>query len=435
MQPVELHKMNSDYSKTTKATQNEGGSTANQKVLKLVYTIIFAVLIYLDYYNHDSFMDFSVSLITQMQISLGPVYGKIGYFISYGVIFLPAFYLIYRVIHPRCYAENQYYIQLIVLAVVATLILKAAYGRGRPEFVGQNVIAYDCCCDYGMPSGHSSFALTGFHILAFALAFGVSSREKSLGTGLLQLACYVGAILVGWSRLQLGAHALNQVVYGFLLSGFVILIWTWRVFKRTLKLLSLGKTSLAVGSLFWLATIFAYFWLVKKDIESEPSPRWKYWTKCPNCSGTFKYEQITTTTAITGLGTLVLGYAINFKISRSDRHKLNERSAGLFFKRLGAVLIVLLFTGVISLGVSALFVGQVPDNLYGKAYLKAILLFVALNILCAMLSGGLAWVFASLGLAVEADFYREDEDGLGYDGTSTSKDRFNRLDVTDGSYR
>ena len=414
--------------KKNQSNQNKG-TTASSLTLKLAYTFIFATLIYLDYHHHDTFMAVSVSTITEMQAFLGPFYAKVAVFISEGVFLLPALFLVYKVVNPRSFSENQYYFQLVNLCLVATLVLKGAYERGRPLLIGEEIVPYDCCCDYGMPSGHSSSSMTGFHVIAFSLSFGVTSRNQSLLTRLLQLVCYATAILIGWSRLELGVHSLNQVLYGFLLSGFIIIIWSYKVHKRALRALSIKKTALATGGLFLVFSTLAYFLIVNMNVGSEPSPKWKYWTKCPECNGTFKYEQIKSTAGITCLGSLAIGYFINFNASRAYRYKIHQKSVPLCLKRFCVVVILFVLSRGVFLGAESVFHRLLPKGLYEKAFFNAIMEFVFRNTICVMQSGGLAWVFGSLGLAVEADFYSE-WDEFGFDGSTASGETFTMLDAS-----
>jgi undecaprenyl-diphosphatase len=87
------------------------------------------------------------------------------------------------------------------IAGITTKSLKILIGRGRPEDV-QNLMMYGAD-SYAFPSGHTT--------LAFAMAIALAhTRDRAVERYYL----YTLAVLVGISRIYLGAHYVSDVIAG-----------------------------------------------------------------------------------------------------------------------------------------------------------------------------------------------------------------------------
>ena len=91
------------------------------------------------------------------------------------------------------------------------------YHQARPFWVEEDIEAYGCCTSFGNPSGHSATAMGFFLILYLDYVNSVKSGHFAhpvckVTFGILTI-CF--AIAIGYSRLFLGQHTLNQVVYGW----------------------------------------------------------------------------------------------------------------------------------------------------------------------------------------------------------------------------
>jgi membrane-associated phospholipid phosphatase len=84
-------------------------------------------------------------------------------------------------------------------------LLKLAFHRPRPE------LAFVHLETYSFPSGHAAVSTATFTTIAFLLG----RRYRSLRARLLiALGATVAIVLVGFSRLYLGAHYLSDVLGG-----------------------------------------------------------------------------------------------------------------------------------------------------------------------------------------------------------------------------
>ena len=91
----------------------------------------------------------------------------------------------------------------------------------------EDVQAWECACDYGLPSGHSSIAIVNSYIAADAIMTSLKKKYKSQKKGGLnpeqveskfawiRIVGWVIAFFIGFSRIVLGVHSWNQVLLGF----------------------------------------------------------------------------------------------------------------------------------------------------------------------------------------------------------------------------
>ena len=117
------------------------------------------------------------------------------------------------------YRANQvYWICLFTCLLLVMNITKMAYREARPFWIDPTVYQGDCSSEFGNPSGHSMTAA----LLAVALAFsilelvsGESKRRLILGLLIFPVALLY-FFAMGLSRLTLGVHSVNQILYGWL---------------------------------------------------------------------------------------------------------------------------------------------------------------------------------------------------------------------------
>ncbi len=101
-------------------------------------------------------------------------------------------------------------------AITTTSIGKLLIGRHRPE------LAMDVIAPFSsFPSGHATAAMAAYGFLAYAIARALPSiRER------FEVAYWTAVLvgLIGLSRLILGAHYLTDIIGGYLVGGFWLLI-------------------------------------------------------------------------------------------------------------------------------------------------------------------------------------------------------------------
>lgn len=102
--------------------------------------------------------------------------------------------------------------------VVVNVVLKHMVRMPRPADK-EHLVYFG---KYGMPSNHSQF-------MAFLAVFALMENQKQLGKfrypRALSFALLVGSLLVGWSRVYLEYHTLDQVIVGWLVGASVAVAW------------------------------------------------------------------------------------------------------------------------------------------------------------------------------------------------------------------
>jgi membrane-associated phospholipid phosphatase len=106
-------------------------------------------------------------------------------------------------------------------AAVLNALLKLAFHRKRPE------LAFVHLDTYSFPSGHAAVSTATFTTIAFLLGRRYRSLRARVLTG---IGTMVAILLVGFSRLYLGAHYLSDVLagisFGFAWAMLCLLAYT-----------------------------------------------------------------------------------------------------------------------------------------------------------------------------------------------------------------
>ena len=114
-------------------------------------------------------------------------------------------------------------------SIVLTEALKRLFDRARPELLD----SYYTASGYSFPSGHATFAAGFYGTLTLLLAWRLSGIRRWL-----VVAAGVGLVLlIGFSRLYLGAHYPTDVLAGFLaaplwVSFIGLCYFLWRTLRR-----------------------------------------------------------------------------------------------------------------------------------------------------------------------------------------------------------
>jgi membrane-associated phospholipid phosphatase len=120
-------------------------------------------------------------------------------------------------------SRSKFFYYLAVFGLDKTIVnfYKLLLHQPRPYMIDKNIFSYSCSTAFGNPSGHcsASFVLTlvifldlfhGNSVPSFA-----SIKFRSWGVYLLVIAlCLIWAITIPYCRYLLGAHSLDQIVFG-----------------------------------------------------------------------------------------------------------------------------------------------------------------------------------------------------------------------------
>jgi undecaprenyl-diphosphatase len=98
--------------------------------------------------------------------------------------------------------------------LAATVLLKHAFSRARPELWPREVLA-----SYALPSGHALTSIAVFGMLGVLLG-----RRRPGARATAAVAVTLLAAGIGLSRIYLGVHWPSDVVAGWLLGGALLAI-------------------------------------------------------------------------------------------------------------------------------------------------------------------------------------------------------------------
>lgn len=122
----------------------------------------------------------------------------------------------------------------LVFAIYIHCVMKIWYGDGRPFWYASNLFKNECLGGFGNPSGHSFISVVAYLSLChYILNSTIRFRESSISKIILY---FIFSIIIGfviYSRLILGVHSLDQVIYGALL-GLWQFIFVNFIFKADL---------------------------------------------------------------------------------------------------------------------------------------------------------------------------------------------------------
>ena len=120
------------------------------------------------------------------------------------------------------------------------ITLKAAHHGPRPFWhSGTEVQGFHCSTQYGNPSGHT---LTSFSCLLLPWLDYYTNFNKTdsvLAKPLVKIVLLILALtwgcLIAFSRMYLGVHSLDQVLYGALVGIWVALTMHFVVMEHSMK--------------------------------------------------------------------------------------------------------------------------------------------------------------------------------------------------------
>ena len=213
-----------DFYNQSTVKQRQPRVGAGYHLLSLL-TLLFILM--LESFYRDSLFNSSLDFISNVQqgASSGGIfimehYSDIG--VAAGVAIPPIW--LYFVLWKRIHAL--YYLMLITSLLFLSNVSKLWYNDPRPFWVREDVQALACSTQYGNPSAHSMFSMA----IATTLWLDVNechrSREGSFmqpiwARAILGLVCFVYTFTIGYSRVFLGVHSWNQLLFGWQLGLWV----------------------------------------------------------------------------------------------------------------------------------------------------------------------------------------------------------------------
>lgn len=240
--------------------------------------VYLAIVIGVEFAYRQSLFDYSISFENNIQQkaskSTMDFYKIVTYFGSTEVL-IPIGIVIFF-----CFSLNKSYtfISILILSVYYDNILKIIYGSPRPFWFDHNVHK-GCDGGFGNPSGHA-FTSTASYLACWHIVTSFKWFKKNVYTYILRyfllsvfllLTCF---IIV--SRLYLGVHGVNQVLYGATLGiglyfGYFFVLELHKIDGQTFKLHLMKKINIIVYSIIY----FVYFitllllYLLRKNNEED----------------------------------------------------------------------------------------------------------------------------------------------------------------------
>ena len=143
------------------------------------------------------------------------IYSDVGLYVVMAVA--PIVMLLYTSQRPRLF----YYISVLAGLLFVMNVSKLFYHNARPFWQWADVEAISCSSQFGNPSGHSMFSLGAplIYWLDYNSAVDSSHKfgSKTYRVLFLAIAITLG-ITVGYSRMFLGVHSIDQVFFGWSLG-------------------------------------------------------------------------------------------------------------------------------------------------------------------------------------------------------------------------
>ena len=123
-------------------------------------------------------------------------------------------------------ARALYFVVMLTTMLFTMNISKLFYHEPRPFWVSPQIEAMTCSTQYGNPSGHSLFAMGT--ALTIWLDYNATVTNTCFwGRWYTRLALLIAAltfgVTIGYSRVVLGVHSWNQLLFGWQLGAWMAL--------------------------------------------------------------------------------------------------------------------------------------------------------------------------------------------------------------------
>ena len=192
---------------------------------KLIITLVFLILfIIAEIFFRNPLFNKSVELIEDFQLKTGK---NFEYFMKTISNFAYAIFIFIIINYFTLPLSKQYiYIFTCILSFYIDNILKIIYRNPRPFFENKD-IRKECDGGFGNPSGHAMLSSCSY--LCFLQLMIEEFNLNFILKIILFILVILIVILIGISRIFLGVHSINQIIYGYAI-GFVCYFIVFHVF-------------------------------------------------------------------------------------------------------------------------------------------------------------------------------------------------------------
>lgn len=149
--------------------------------------------------------------------------GSITAIVLLAVVIMLIFYFVFKL-----RSELLLFLGVIVGANILFITLKLIFHRARPDLHRLIEIT-----GYSFPSGHSTNAIAIYGILSFILWRHIPTKW---GRTVVVILSVLMILAIGISRVYLGVHYPSDVIGGYFVGGFwlIISIWLYQFYKERL---------------------------------------------------------------------------------------------------------------------------------------------------------------------------------------------------------
>ena len=187
--------------------------------------------------------------------------------------------------------DSLYHFTKYFLAVDLGVFFKMLFYQGRPYLASEKIDG--CTCDPGMPSGHSIMAISGYYMIyvIFTERLDFFNPAKFAKRALvLKVFCILLSCGIIWSRIALGAHSVDQLFIGSMISINTILWYDKKMFLKFYDYLEHKSVSFSVLSSIIIFSMGVGFCFLNHEYR-EDYEFLKYYNKCTICRGTMVVSQ------------------------------------------------------------------------------------------------------------------------------------------------
>ena len=218
---IDKRQMNDNYFKN---------AFLNNFKLNIIIIIISIILFIIEFFYRDPLFQYSIDFekkwqenATKETITTFKIFTKIGgeYLMAVPIIIVLWFFTLIK---------SYVYLMGFIFCLQFHSMMKIWYGNKRPFW--QDPSLYKGICDggFGNPSGHSITTSFLYLSLFFYYTQAKVTRDKYKILIIILLFCLFWIVMILLSRIILGMHSVNQIIYGTSL-GLIISSFIFIVFK------------------------------------------------------------------------------------------------------------------------------------------------------------------------------------------------------------
>lgn len=244
--------------------------TRKEHVKIVIFSIILVIVILLQYFLSDRIAFMTKPIVNWIQKDEYLLW-IMGYYTTIGSKFVKK--LLIAITFSLCnYYHAFLYVGVTYTSIFANNYLKILLQEPRPFWVDSSITVLECESGYGYPSDHVLTTVPSF-LIFFEIMYYRFEIDKTVnanifywvGIAITNLLC----ISIGFSRLSLGVHSLDQVVFGLLL-GFAfyffylyVVDYDLRDYRPFLQMISnkyhIQKTIFIILAIYLIFMVNMYF--------------------------------------------------------------------------------------------------------------------------------------------------------------------------------